>query len=195
LQREVESLKSAPQAPDVSGRLETVEKIATSILNAMSRSEFLDDSSKASLEDMTSALQKEKDRAELLQELRQEIQPAQQPNELPPEWKSAQAEIVEYAQSKGVDPYSIPQEVFTEGANTGSPFKAVAHVTGWIDEQDESTARIAQRKQAAGKPAPAATQSSSSDPWTIINDWGINPDAYDLETVRKAMQSVGLKVS
>ncbi len=113
---------------------------------------------------------------------------------MPPEWKSAQAEIVEYAQSKGFDPYTIPADVFTEGSNTGSPFKAVAHVTAWIDDQDEATARLAQRKQAAGKPAPAATQPASSDPWVLIDAWGKDPSAYSIEEVRTAMLSVGLKV-
>ena len=189
LQSEVD--KGSKRVEDLLTRMDNRDQLLVALAQGISTSDVLDEQSKTSVASLIDTFQNQSDRAAMMDELRSEMQTAQQPP-LPPEWQQAQQRIVSYAQSQNVDPTTIPAEVWQKGSQTENPFEAVDIARDWIDDQDGRNGRLARRKTAAGaNPPAAAVPAKSKDPLTIIREWGEDPNSHSLEEAKQAMLSVG----
>ena len=189
LQSEVD--KGSKRVEDLLTRMDNRDQLLVALAQGISTSDVLDEQSKTSVASLIDTFQSQSDRAAMMDELRSEMQTAQQPP-LPPEWQQAQQRIVSYAQSQNVDPTTIPAEIWQKGSQSENPFEAVDIARDWVDDQDGRNGRLARRKTAAGaNPPAAAVPAKSKDPLTIIREWGEDPNSHSLEEAKQAMLSVG----
>ena len=189
LQSEVD--KGSKRVEELLTRMDNRDQLLVALAQGISTSDVLDEQSKTSVASLIDTFQSQSDRAAMMDELRSEMQTAQQPP-LPPEWQQAQQRIVSYAQSQNVDPTTIPAEIWQKGSQSENPFEAVDIARDWVDDQDGRNGRLARRKAAAGaNPPAAAVPAKSKDPLTIIREWGDDPNSHSLEEAKQAMLDTG----
>jgi hypothetical protein len=109
-------------------------------------------------------------------------------------WNEATTEVVRVSQEVGYDPANIPATVWSAGLQTGSPIRAISHVSDWIREQvteSDNVSKAAQSKRAAngGSPPRAGATSNIED---LVRTYGEGKDISTAEKQR-VMQHLGIR--
>jgi len=172
LQADVAKIGQRNPFAEVDPRLSSHEEVLVKLANAVAKSVATDDDDRRDIQGILSRLDSartERDRARIKTELIDEIkaqtstQPEPEEAQPNPEAERATAQVLGYAEAKGVDPTTIPAA--TWGLLPGETLQtAIARVKKTVDELATGglAKRAESRTQAAGK-APARSGSSQSD--------------------------------
>lgn len=163
---------SKQNKPEDDTRIARLEEQIDMLLGTIAGVDILDDASRDRLREFKDKRDEEKREARIIERLRAESQPAEPDPEaafLAAQWQKYQAKLVAYANTKGIDPMAIPANVIAEANQTGDPVDGYEVVKAWIDsqgsaprEEDKSAERVATRREAAGRGAPARAGATRS---------------------------------
>lgn len=171
IQSMIDRLAQQNPLEQVNPRIQQLEEALDDVLSLLSTADLLDDTSRAKIAERTKAREESRLEERVAERLRKETQREEDPSTavIQQQWVQAQQELVKYATKRGVDPASIPANVVAEANNTGSPVLGTSIIQEWIDEQakavtedTQTVERVATRKTAAGKGAPARSGGTRS---------------------------------
>lgn len=201
LEARLEAMAGANPLADVDPRLDANENLLTSIAEALIASDLTDDEAKRALRASRSALdsarttrERNKDRADLLREVRDALPQTTAASGASDPWAQATQDVIaDLAElMPDFDVSSIPATVWQEGRTKGTPARAAAHVLRWAERQAATPAveRTATRRQAAGAGAPSrqgaagAAINNMDDADAAYNTGRITHDQYKRERER-----------
>ena len=193
IQSKVDKLSTDDASAIYRARIEQLETSIGGLQELIMGSEFVDDQTKLNLrerqlDDRIRALEQPSD---IEQELAQTPEADIAANQM---WNEATEEVVRLAQEVGYDPANIPATVWSAGLQSGSPIRAISHVSDWVREQvveSDNVSKAAQSKRAAngGSPPRAGATQNIED---LVRTYGEGKDISAAEKQR-VMQHLGIK--
>lgn len=184
IQSKLDQITSTNPLADISPRIDATEALLNSIASALIVSDFTDDAAKTALRQAQTSLDEsrtQRERKQMRDELLAEVTKAStpEPQIQDPQAQAATLRVVGYAEAKGIDPQTIPAQVWSLLPNETFD-QAVTRVKAVVDTlatRETATVRTAERRQAAGSGSPSRSGANS------------------LEADRQRLQSAGIPIT
>lgn len=195
LQSTLDRMQASDPTAAITARLEEFENYLDEVAYAISESD-IDESARQRVMGVRSQRQQAANYAATVERIKREVAPPT-PQPLAPAWQDAQDDVVTKANELGIDPNSIPRNVWQAAENTGSPYKAVVFITDWLSTQkepEETPTRVAARKTAAAGGSPTRAAGAVLTDEQLWDDYGNNPAKYINVDAKKRVVEAGKRL-